>query len=100
MRYCLALDLQDDVDLIARYEEHHRRIWPEIAEDGAGLVDADTVEGTERLLRRWFELSPAEQHAIAQRARPSFVKRYAMNRAAAAINRVFESVGQDRPIAE
>ena len=75
-------------------------IWPEIAEDGAGLVDADTVEGTERLLRRWFELSPAEQHAIAQRARPSFVKRYAMNRAAAAINRVFESVGQDRPIAE
>lgn len=32
MRYCLALDLQDDVDLIARYEEHHRRIWPEIAE--------------------------------------------------------------------
>jgi L-rhamnose mutarotase len=31
MRYCLALDLQDDADLIARYEEHHRRIWPEIA---------------------------------------------------------------------
>src|SRR5450830_1488023 len=31
MRYCLALDLQDDAALIARYEEHHRRIWPEIA---------------------------------------------------------------------
>jgi L-rhamnose mutarotase len=31
MRYCLALDLKDDAALIARYEEHHRRIWPEIA---------------------------------------------------------------------
>ncbi len=31
MRYCLALDLKDDVALIARYEEQHRRIWPEIA---------------------------------------------------------------------
>ena len=32
MRHCLALDLKDDPDLIRRYEEHHRRIWPEIAE--------------------------------------------------------------------
>ncbi|MBB3212951.1 L-rhamnose mutarotase [Herbaspirillum sp. Sphag1AN] len=31
MRYCLALDLKDDAVLIARYEEHHQRIWPEIA---------------------------------------------------------------------
>jgi L-rhamnose mutarotase len=31
MRYCLALDLKDDAALIARYEEQHRRIWPEIA---------------------------------------------------------------------
>lgn len=28
--YCLALDLKDDADLIAAYEEHHRRVWPEI----------------------------------------------------------------------
>ena len=32
MRYCLALDLKDDPELIARYEQQHRRIWPEIAE--------------------------------------------------------------------
>jgi L-rhamnose mutarotase len=32
MRYCLALDLKDDPRLIARYEQLHRRIWPEIAE--------------------------------------------------------------------
>ncbi|MGN6637994.1 MAG: L-rhamnose mutarotase [Mucilaginibacter sp.] len=29
-RYCLALDLKDDADLIAEYEAYHRDIWPEI----------------------------------------------------------------------
>jgi L-rhamnose mutarotase len=29
-RYCLALDLKDDPALIAEYERHHQRIWPEI----------------------------------------------------------------------
>ncbi|WP_414445120.1 L-rhamnose mutarotase [Burkholderia sp. 22PA0106] len=31
MRHCLALDLKDDPESIARYEAHHARIWPEIA---------------------------------------------------------------------
>jgi len=31
MRYCLALDLKDDAALIATYEAHHQRIWPEVA---------------------------------------------------------------------
>lgn len=30
MRHCFALDLRDDAELIARYEAHHRRIWPEV----------------------------------------------------------------------
>jgi L-rhamnose mutarotase len=29
-RYCLALDLKDDASLITEYEEHHRKVWPEI----------------------------------------------------------------------
>ena len=29
-RYCLALDLKDDDALIAEYEEHHQKVWPEI----------------------------------------------------------------------
>jgi L-rhamnose mutarotase len=32
MRYCLALDLKDDPELIAEYERHHDRIWPEIVQ--------------------------------------------------------------------
>ncbi len=30
MRHCLALDLKNDPALIAEYERHHERIWPEI----------------------------------------------------------------------
>ena len=30
MRHFLALDLRDDPALIAEYEAHHRRIWPEV----------------------------------------------------------------------
>ncbi|WP_372524730.1 L-rhamnose mutarotase [Piscinibacter sp.] len=30
MRHILALDLKDDPALIARYEEHHRAVWPEV----------------------------------------------------------------------
>jgi glycosyltransferase involved in cell wall biosynthesis len=66
-------------------------IWPEIEGDGVGLVDDDTVEGAQRLLRRWFELPAAEREAMAARARPSFLARFAMNRAAVAINSVFHS---------
>jgi L-rhamnose mutarotase len=29
-RYCLTLDLKDDVALIAEYEKYHTAIWPEI----------------------------------------------------------------------
>lgn len=31
-RYCKTLDLQDDPMLIAEYEAHHKKIWPEITE--------------------------------------------------------------------
>lgn len=67
-------------------------IWPEIKEDGAGLVEADTLEGTVRLLLRWFDLPPAERAAMAARARTCFAGRFSMQQAAAAINDAFCSV--------
>ena len=67
-------------------------IWPEIESDGVGLVEDDTLEGTERLLRRWFNLHPEERNAMAVRARPSFEKRFTMNRTALAIDQLFSSV--------
>ena len=67
-------------------------IWPEIESDGAGLVESDTLDGTERLLRRWFDLTPPARDAMAVRARQSFVGRYTMNQTALAIERVFSLV--------
>jgi L-rhamnose mutarotase len=32
MRYCLALDLKDDPQLIAAYDEYHHSVWPEVIE--------------------------------------------------------------------
>jgi L-rhamnose mutarotase len=29
-RYCLTLDLKNDPELIGKYEEHHKAVWPEI----------------------------------------------------------------------
>ena len=31
-RYCLALDLVDDVKLIEEYKQYHQSVWPEIKE--------------------------------------------------------------------
>lgn len=36
-RYSLALDLKDDIQLIAEYEELHKKIWPEIH---ASIIDS------------------------------------------------------------
>lgn len=71
-------------------------IWPEIEADGAGLVEEDTLEGTIRLLRRWFRLTSEERDAMAARARPCFVARYTMNRTAAVMKDVFSSAAQER----
>lgn len=30
MKYCLALDLKSDDELIAEYERYHQKVWPEI----------------------------------------------------------------------
>jgi L-rhamnose mutarotase len=32
MRYCLTLDLKNDPELIAEYESHHQKVWPEIVQ--------------------------------------------------------------------
>lgn len=40
-RYCLALDLQDDPELIAEYKRYHEHVWPEITSSirDAGILD-------------------------------------------------------------
>jgi len=51
-------------------------IWPEIQQDGAGLVAPDTLEGTQQLLEGWTALSVEERAAFHQRAKDCFDRRY------------------------
>ncbi len=50
-RYCLALDLKDDPQLIAAYEEHHRSVWPEIISSirKAGILQMEIYRVGNRL---------------------------------------------------
>jgi L-rhamnose mutarotase len=31
-RYCFALDLKNDPELIAQYKDHHQNVWPEVTQ--------------------------------------------------------------------
>ncbi|TWR25024.1 L-rhamnose mutarotase [Mucilaginibacter achroorhodeus] len=50
-RYCLALDLKHDPELIAEYEEYHKAIWPEIRESiiTAGITNMEIYRYGNRL---------------------------------------------------
>ncbi len=50
-RFCFALDLKPDPNLIREYEEHHRRVWPEITENlkCAGIERAEIYRTGTRL---------------------------------------------------
>jgi glycosyltransferase involved in cell wall biosynthesis len=65
-------------------------IADEIASDGCGLVEQDTLAGTTRLLERWLTLDPAQQDTMSCRALATFAARYDMRRNTEAILRVFE----------
>lgn len=50
-RYCLALDLKDDPQLIAEYEDHHKKVWPEILKSihDAGIDSMEIYRAGNRL---------------------------------------------------
>lgn len=62
----------------------------EIASDGCGLVEPDTIAGTTRLLQRWLALSEEQREAMRGQARLTFETRYDMRRNSANILRIFE----------
>lgn len=50
-RYCLALDLKDDPQLIAQYESHHEKVWPEVIDSisSAGILSMQIFRVSNRL---------------------------------------------------
>jgi glycosyltransferase involved in cell wall biosynthesis len=60
-------------------------IAPDVAADEAGLMDTDTVEGTERLLRAFESLSEEGRTAMRKRALECYHRRYSLGNAAQAV---------------
>lgn len=50
-RYCLTLDLKESADLIAEYDEWHKKVWPEILESikDAGILNMEIYRFSNRL---------------------------------------------------
>ena len=50
-RYCLALDLKNDTELITEYEKYHKNVWPEIIETikGSGIEVLDIYRTGNRM---------------------------------------------------
>jgi L-rhamnose mutarotase len=78
MRYCLALDLRSDPDLITEYENWHREVWPEIK---ASILDSGITQmEIYRLENRLFMIMETnatfsfEKKAAADAANPAVEK--------------------------
>jgi L-rhamnose mutarotase len=50
-RFCLALDLKNDPALMLQYEEHHKKVWPEILESirNSGIESMEIYRYSNRL---------------------------------------------------
>ena len=50
-KFCLALDLKNDDELIAAYEKYHQEVWPEVIKSitGAGILAMEIYRVGNRL---------------------------------------------------
>jgi L-rhamnose mutarotase len=67
-RYCLALDLKDDPQVIADYERYHQQVWPEIIESikSAGIEVLDIYRTGNRL---FMIMETNDQYSHAEKAK-------------------------------
>lgn len=64
-------------------------IWREIEADGAGIVNTDTVEGTEKTLRRWMTLDNQARSKMAAQAKVTFERRFTVDAMASSLLATF-----------
>ena len=62
----------------------------EIADGGAGLMELDTQEGTDHLIRRWIAMPAEQREAMHRQALATFNAHYDMRKNAVTIIRLFE----------
>lgn len=70
-------------------------IWREIQEDRVGLVEPDTLAGTQDLLVRWFSMPEDERARMAARTERTFEQRFSLRRSAETLD-ALASVYQSR----
>jgi glycosyltransferase involved in cell wall biosynthesis len=66
-------------------------IWREVQEANAGLVAADTLEGTVSLLRQWCDLDEVGQDRLRANAVPCFESKFEIHGATANLLRTLEA---------
>ena len=73
-RYCLALDLKNDPQLIAEYEKYHQEVWPEIRQSisGSGIENMEIYRVMNRLfmIMEVNDTFSSEKKAAADAANP------------------------------
>jgi glycosyltransferase involved in cell wall biosynthesis len=69
-------------------------IWREVEQDGAGIVESDSLEGTIKLFQRWISLSQAERERMRENAERCFEKRFELRIAGKRFLEVLNSVTQ------
>jgi glycosyltransferase involved in cell wall biosynthesis len=67
-----------------------------IRDEGCAFIEPDTLEGTQRLLDRWIELTPKRKHAMSAAASECFRTRFDMLETAHTIMRLFEQAKRER----
>lgn len=65
-------------------------IWREIADDQAGFVENDDMNGTVALLERWLKTPLEQRTQIADRAAACFAKRFHVNQSARSLINVLQ----------
>lgn len=70
-------------------------IWREIAADGAGIVNSDTLEGTEKTLRQWLAMTANGRHKMAKQAKVTFEQRFTVDAMAKSLMTTIEKFSKD-----
>lgn len=70
-------------------------IWRDILDERVGLVDDDTLEGTERLIRHWMTLPAEQREEMASRAGECFRRRFSIKATVLAIRETMMAPARD-----
>jgi len=69
-------------------------IWREVEADQAGIVNPDSLKGTERSLRTWLGMSESARTGMRERARSCFERRFTAEAMASSLLSVLKQGGQ------